>query len=240
MKKFLYTSIILFVAVFQALAQDAAGGTSDDNTVIDTNIKLANIGQPERNDEKLYRTFAIANYRVPFNIKFTALHQEHHGITVLNTFSKEYYPRDVDTITPALGWLAFAVDGDWKMLMNKNGQLHIGSSYIPNFRSGTSTYALENTHKLYVEGGIRTESLKIDLKTSWPDYVFNPEYILTPLPEVETFIKTQGHLPNTPSAESIKQNGLDVNEILTLHMEKIEELTLYIIQLQKEIEELKK
>ena len=76
---------------------------------------------------------------------------------------------------------------------------------------------------------------------NWADYVFSPGYDLKPLSVVETFIKANKHLPGIPSAESLKNDGgVDVVDMLSRQMEKIEELTLYMIEMKKENELLKK
>jgi hypothetical protein len=98
-------------------------------------------------------------------------------------------------------------------------------------------------YKLYVEQGILTERVKVALKTSgnWADHVFAPGYKLKSLPEVEKFIKENKHLPGIPSAETlVKDGGIDMNRMFAKQMEKIEELTLYMIEIKKENEQLKK
>ncbi len=96
-------------------------------------------------------------------------------------------------------------------------------------------------YRLYVQDGIMTEKLKVALRNSadWADYVFAPEYKLAPLEDVETFIKVNKHLPNVPSADEMAANGIDVTKTSAKLMEKIEELTLYIIEMDKEIKALK-
>ncbi len=89
------------------------------------------------------------------------------------------------------------------------------------------------TFKLSVNGNIRSKEVVVE--TGWADYVFDEGYALRPLSEVEKFIQTNKHLPNIPSAENIQKNGLSVGQVQTKMMEKIEELTLYIIQLEKKI-----
>lgn len=101
--------------------------------------------------------------------------------------------------------------------------------------------------KLTVKGKIHAEEVKVDLLVP-ADYVFQkyyngtsalkPEYKLLPLKEVEDFTKKNNHLPNIPSAEEIQQNGLQLGEMTNILLEKIEELTLYIIEQQKRIEAL--
>ena len=70
------------------------------------------------------------------------------------------------------------------------------------------------------------------------DYVFEPDYELRPLAEVEAFIAENKHLPNVPSAEEMRLNGVSMTRLSGRLLEKIEELTLYTLQQQKQIEEL--
>lgn len=74
---------------------------------------------------------------------------------------------------------------------------------------------------------------------NFPDYVFNPEYKLIGLTELENYIKQNGHLPNVPKAKEVEEAGADLGELAKIQMEKIEELTLYIIELNKQVQTLK-
>ncbi|MEO6718806.1 MAG: hypothetical protein ABIN67_00530 [Ferruginibacter sp.] len=94
------------------------------------------------------------------------------------------------------------------------------------------------TYKLSVLGSIR--AMEVVVETGWADYVFGEKYKLRPLKEVEQFIQENNHLPNIPSAQEIQQNGLQLGNAQTLMMEKIEELTLYMIGANKKIERLEK
>jgi hypothetical protein len=93
-------------------------------------------------------------------------------------------------------------------------------------------------YKLFVETGIRTAKVKIDLSTNWPDYVFRTGYRLRPLSEVEQYINQYHHLPDVASAEQLEKNGIDVAENQAMLMKKIEELTLYVIEQDKQIKKL--
>ena len=106
---------------------------------------------------------------------------------------------------------------------------------------GLPSNFVSGAYRLYVQDGILTEKLKVALRNSgdWADYVFSQEYKLMPLNEVECFIKSKKHLPNVPSAEEMVMGGLDVGTTSAKLMEKIEELTLYVIELNKEIQVLK-
>lgn len=127
---------------------------------------------------------------------------------------------------------------------NSTGKMYLNSSQI-NMQTdqvtiGTSI-ATPSTYKLGVGGRILCEELKVKLQSAgWPDYVFSKDYKLKSLEEVENFIKTNNHLPNIPSAQVIEKEGLEVGDMQRRMMEKIEELTLYVIDLKKEIEVLKK
>ncbi len=97
-------------------------------------------------------------------------------------------------------------------------------------------------YKLYVETGILTEKLKVALSgtSDWSDYVFNKDYKLSSLEEVEKYIQANHHLPNVPSAEEVVKSGIDVAKMDAKLLEKIEELTLYMIALKKENADIKK
>ena len=77
------------------------------------------------------------------------------------------------------------------------------------------------------------------LKGNWPDYVFEDNYQLPKLSEVEQYIKDKGHLPDMPSADEVADKGIKLGEMDGLLLRKIEELTLYMIRLEQENEKLK-
>lgn len=104
-----------------------------------------------------------------------------------------------------------------------------------NVGIGTENFG---TYKLAVNGNIRTKELVVE--TGWADYVFDKAYTLPLLTDVEKFIKQNGHLPNIPSAKDVEEKGLHVGDVQKRMMEKIEELTLYVIALNKELAEVKK
>ncbi|WP_143070736.1 tail fiber protein [Flagellimonas taeanensis] len=93
--------------------------------------------------------------------------------------------------------------------------------------------------KLTVKGRIHGEEIKVDLSVPGPDYVFREGYDLKSLEEVQNHIKEHGHLPNIPSAKEMEANGIQLGEMNMKLLEKIEELTLYVIQLKKENELMK-
>lgn len=90
-----------------------------------------------------------------------------------------------------------------------------------------------------VDGKIISEGVTVRLSQTWPDYVFDADYPLMPLDDVANHIRENKHLPNIPSASDIKKEGLSLEKLQVRMMEKIEELTLYLIDQQNEIKELK-
>lgn len=97
-------------------------------------------------------------------------------------------------------------------------------------------------YSLYVQNGVLTEKVKVAVKSTnqWADYVFDKNYELKSLEEVANFIEENKHLPNVPSAEEVVQDGIDMAKMDAKLLEKIEELTLYVIQLNEEVKQLKK
>ena len=89
-----------------------------------------------------------------------------------------------------------------------------------------------------VNGTIKSNRIEVR-STVWPDFVFEDNYILKPLTEVETYIKENKHLPDVPSEKEVKENGIDLAKMDAILLQKIEELTLYNIILRKELNNLK-
>ncbi|WP_421977672.1 hypothetical protein [Roseivirga seohaensis] len=121
------------------------------------------------------------------------------------------------TIAELLGILSTSLD-----------QLSVGTNNLPT------------GYKLSVGGDAIMEKVKVQTESAWPDYVFKKGYQLTSLDSLQAFINKYGHLPNIPSAQEIGKSNQDLGLIQLKHLEKIEELTLYIIELKKEIDHLKK
>jgi predicted RNase H-like nuclease (RuvC/YqgF family) len=115
-------------------------------------------------------------------------------------------------------------DADILLHPNNNGDVGIGCN--------------DPSAKLEVNGNIRAESVEI-VEDITADYVFTKDYLLRPIQEVEQFVKTHKHLPDVPSADEFKKNGYTVHEMDELLLKKVEELTLYTIEQNKQIETLK-
>lgn len=129
-------------------------------------------------------------------------------------------------------------------------QLHLyqnGSIEIGLGESNLGSLARKNGnfiqgYKLFVGEGILTEKLKVATvgSSNWADYVFEKDYKLNSIAEVEAHIKANKHLPNVPSAKEVEANGVDMVEMDATLLRQIEELWLHTIQLNKEKEQLQK
>jgi len=107
--------------------------------------------------------------------------------------------------------------------------------YKNNF-GGNVGIGTENPQAMLdVAGTIRAKEIKIEVNAG-ADHVLKPNYDLKSLEEVETFIRENNHLPEIPSEKQMQQDGLNINEFQIKLLQKIEELTLYVIELKKESE----
>ena len=115
------------------------------------------------------------------------------------------------------------------------------NSYLTITSAGNVGIGTEDPQsRLAVAGSICTEEVRVAITNGcWSDYVFAEDYELRTLAEVEQFILKNKHLPDVPSALEVESNGIELGKMDALLLKKIEELTLYVIDLQKENEEIK-
>ncbi|MBC7890119.1 MAG: hypothetical protein H7Z13_19760 [Ferruginibacter sp.] len=97
-------------------------------------------------------------------------------------------------------------------------------------------YAFKGTRTLNVLGGILADSVRIVLRSNWADHVFADDYNLTPLKALSRFIETNKHLPGIPTAKEVADDGIELATMTARLLEKIEELTLYVLQQQKQLQ----
>ncbi|WP_293917940.1 MULTISPECIES: hypothetical protein [unclassified Sphingobacterium] len=119
------------------------------------------------------------------------------------------------------------------------GDIYLSGDGIWNSQGNVGIGTISPQEKLSVNGKIRAHEVKVET-ANWPDYVFAKDYKLMELDELAAHIREKGHLPNIPKAEEIEKNGVALGEMNRTLVEKIEELTLYLIKYAEEVKELKK
>lgn len=132
---------------------------------------------------------------------------------------------------------------------NTSNTISVGSNNLMNFAATSYSFTTGkvgigcvnnmNDFALAVQGGVVSTKVSVLDIDSWPDFVFGNNYKLMNLYELEQYINANQHLPEMPSAEEVSASGIDLGEMNALLLQKVEELTLHIIELQKQIDELK-
>nr|WP_199158585.1 hypothetical protein [Pedobacter sp. ASV2] len=154
-------------------------------------------------------------------------------------------------------YVAITLDGDYGNATGNYSQIRSYSNLYSSWGSSLAFYTTGSTNtlvermyinafgnvgigtnspkeKLSVNGNIRAKEIKVETN-NWPDYVFAKDYVLPTLAETEKHIKEKGHLQGIPSATEVKDNGVELGEMNKKLLQKIEELTLYIIDLEKRV-----
>lgn len=134
-------------------------------------------------------------------------------------------------------WIVCSTLSPYSDTRKKMQELEVSGDAILRSNVGIGTAASSN-YKLDVNGSIRARELKVDMQGA--DFVFEDNYQLRSLNEVEDFIQANKHLPDVAPAKEMQENGVNQSEMNQLLLRKIEELTLYVIEQQGEIEVLKK
>ncbi|MCD7973705.1 MAG: hypothetical protein LUG18_13790 [Candidatus Azobacteroides sp.] len=125
----------------------------------------------------------------------------------------------------ARGGMRFFTGGNNSLTILNNGNVGIGTIINP-------------TNKLEVNGTIRAKEIRVE-STGWSDFVFDPSYELPSLKDVKLHITQNRHLPGIPSENEVLENGINVSDIASKLLQKVEELTLYVIQQNEQLEEQK-
>lgn len=141
------------------------------------------------------------------------------GIEPVTVFDSRLTNSTVIT-RPLFSWETY---GNRKMTLNANGSLGVGTT-------------ITGPHKLAVEGSIGAREIKVQFN-GWSDFVFDKNYELPTLEEVEKYIKMNGHLSEIPSEKEVIENGINLGEMNKKLLQKIEELTLYMIEQNQKIKQ---
>lgn len=123
---------------------------------------------------------------------------------------------------------------------NTNAKLDVNGNIFTSGKLliGTTNLAAVDNNILAVNGNAIFEKVKVRSYAIWPDYVFEEDYNLPSLDEVEAYLRKYKHLPNIITADEAKKNGVDLADNQAALLKKVEELTLYLIQLKKRMDQL--
>jgi hypothetical protein len=178
------------------------------------------------NSTRFYISGKTTDVHVPYNVNFvfgTDGGEGVHRIRMLHTGIHGYIDYKDN--------LHFRADKNWISALTLYGDGTVGVGFGTTYNAG---HYKSMGYKLAVNGGIICEEVKVVTDVPDADFVFEEDYNLAPLSDVEDFIKENKHLPNIPSAEEFKTNGYNVGEMDGMLLRKIEELTLYIIKQEKQ------
>lgn len=170
------------------------------------------------------------------------------GIFIQNVGSNNYLMVGGYNITSSTGFLFRSTTNTTATqqfsLLVTNGTTQVERMTITrdgNVGIGTTLTYNPNNYKLAVKGTIGAQAIRVEnTSTTWSDYVFEKDYKLRSLFDVEQFIQSNGHLPDVPSAKQVEKEGIELFEMDATLLRKIEELTLYMIEQNKQLQELNK
>ncbi|MDO5981446.1 fibronectin type III domain-containing protein [Flavivirga spongiicola] len=200
--------------------------TSQTNTTVDLSWtaatdNIAVTGYKVYKDAVLETTLGnVLTYQVT---GLTAATAYNFTVTALDAAGNESVVSNTESITTNA--VSGGGSGNWT-LNNQDVYYNTGNVGI-----GTNT----PDEKLAVNGNIHAKEIRVDLN-DWPDYVFTKDHDLLTLKQVKNYIKSKGHLPNIPSAKEVEENGVKLGEMNVKLLEKIEELTLYILHLKNTLD----
>jgi len=140
--------------------------------------------------------------------------------------------------------LAYGANSSFYVSQSSAADINATNTFIPRLiitPSGNMGIGTTNpgSNKLAVEGTIGARKVVVTQANPFPDYVFHKNYPLPSLDSVQRYIAANHHLSEVPSADTVAKNGLDVGGVEVVLLKKIEELTLYVIELRKEVDELR-
>ena len=187
------------------------------------------------------------------NLKFYTNNMTKEILTLTNDQMVAYGPLSISLANKGLlmgfsddqnGWIGvntnhgcyFGANNSGAIYLDPDGKVYVGG--ITASVAKTIKAELKTKYKLFVKGGVLSEDYAIAPQSTWSDFVFTVDYNLRKLEDVETYIKDNNHLPDVPPAAKVAQEGYSQHEMNKVLLQKIEELTLYTIQQQKEIKTL--
>lgn len=214
------------------------GGTLNAQDVVTTNLTSSSSSLGATNASSLAVSGAITGGSLTISGNISATDMTVANLTANNSiYTNNLTVNNAPTFNNGLNIKNSAL----KILDNNN-------NVVWNFRAdgklgiGVADAQMTGPYWLWVKNGIMTERVKVAVKgtADWSDKVFDKSYSLKSLSEVESYITKNRHLPDIPSAEEVVKDGIDIQQMDAKLLQKIEELTLYVIDLKKEVEILKR
>lgn len=227
------TGDVLFIDAVSIVAQDSEVPTAPTLTSsgqTDTTVDLSWSGATDNVGVTGYKIYKDGTLEAPLGnvstYQVTGLSPNtsyNFTITALDVAGNESSPSTAVPLTTNASSSGSSVWSESSGVASYTGEVAVGTSAVPN------------GYKLAVEGKIRSREVRVD-QDNWADYVFKSDYPLLSLDEVQQYINDYGHLPNIPSAKEVKRSGLQLGEMNKLLLEKIEELTLHLIEQQQQLQ----
>ncbi|MCL2026986.1 MAG: hypothetical protein FWG79_00705 [Bacteroidales bacterium] len=229
------------VNTFYPVQFDDGGWIYDEATIL-------NIGRANTHYDGMWRGSVIATFRY---------HVNHwgHGSEFIDADIKSSFtpfiagwadPTAHNDLTKIIIWLrgasTYFYHSNYPVnpVVTNGPLLLLGQSYPVKTQvdSYVNSHGATLDHNLWVRGGIRANEVKVQVNVG-ADFVFEDDYELLPLEELEQFVTTNKHLPDIAPANEMVENGMDMSEMQIKLLQKIEELTLYIIEQNRELQRLK-
>ncbi len=203
-----------------------------------SNTGFLNFWVKKTNETSLYEAMRISeNGNVGIGTANPTEKLEIQGNTILSGINTKQIYNWTGVAAFSTGILGSTTNNSrFSISTNSAGEVFSVSYLNGNIGIGTTD---TKGYKLAVNGDMIAERVVVKLQTNWPDYVFKKTYGLRPLEQVEQYINQNSHLPEVPSAQEVSDKGIDVGAMNAKLLQKIEELTLYLIEQNKEIKTLK-
>lgn len=193
------------------VAQTMTIGTQDE-------LGMLHVHDPDNSAAGMYVTPEATSSE---DSSFIFLGEDHDA-----TFGMMWQYEGVGNYLELFGKANSTVYGPHMRIQRNSGDIAVGNTFA-------------NGYKMSIDGKVACEELRVDLSGDWPDYVFDASYPRKSISELKTFIADNNRLPGIPAAAEMESGGLEIGEMQRKMMEKIEELTLYIIDLNSDLEQIK-
>ncbi len=194
-------------------------------------VDFSHSGQVIANSLSAQRLRGSAWFHTAISVDAPSIEYKPHGANYVSPGGAAHKFTVYSPLTDSTVNIATFDNGDSSLVtISKDGKVLIG----------TTNLSQAGSNILAVNGGAIFTKATVKLNTNWPDFVFEEKYGLLPIAQLEEYIKVNKHLPNVPAASQVTKDGIDLGGNQALLLQKIEELTLYIIEQNKKIELLEK